>query len=237
MAKKKTPKRQKTPPRKVKEPWRLSKRGKWGLIAGAVAALLIAIVWIVVYNMQALPLDSEGKIITAEGQNWLVYNEKTKSNPRYLKLGEIAPAEGYTLDKVDSISDANEPVYYFKPESGDASAITYGALVGKSDYKSIADSTVASVSSMLIEGTASEVISANLSGKNVAYYLYSGGMPDAQEQEKIDYYAKQLNAYAQAPNGKSVVFMIEQHSDTGTDYADDQAFLDVLEKALAGLTL
>ncbi len=237
MAKNRIPNKQKTPPKKPNDQWRLSDRDKKILIIAAAAIALIVIVWIIVYNAQAVKLDSEGKIITAEGQNWLVYNEKSKASPRYIKLGEVNAAEGYALDKSDFLSDPNEPIYYFKPASEEKPAINYAAMVGKGDYKSIAENTVASVPALLKDAAVGEVTAASLSGKNATYYIYSGGNMNADDPEKIDSYTKQMNAYAEAKNGRCVVLMIDQKSDTGADFLDDQAFIDVLEKALAGLSV
>lgn len=235
MAGKKIPNRQKTPPRKPKEAWRLSDKEKKGLIIGAVALALIVIIWVGMYNASALPINSEGNVTIPEGQNWLVYNEKTTSNPRYLKLGEVVPAEGYVLNEVTTISDKNEPVYFFKPEDETASRLTYGVLPGKKDYATLANNTVTSVSAMLVDATASEIKTAKLGGRDVAYYTYSGGMANMEDAEKIDYYSKQMNAYASAANGKSVIFMIQSRSDTNGGFPDDAEYEELLEKAIAGI--
>ena len=78
------------------------------IIAAVVLVLAIAAIIILPDAIEARHLIKvkDGALQGVE-DNWLVLNVGTSSHPKYRKIAEVDPAEGYSFEKTDHLSSLN----------------------------------------------------------------------------------------------------------------------------------
>ena len=237
MAKSKVPAQKRSKPKSA-QPFVFTPIMRNSLIAAGVLIVALIVFFQLRYHMAALPLDAEGKITMPDGQHWLVYNEKTTSNPRYIKLGSVDAGEGYTLRGAEFVTDPNVQYYTFEPTASSDNPLVYRAIVAQGSYKDVPANVSASLASMLVDGKASEIVETNMAGRNVSYY-FCDGMREATTSDAKDVHTKAVYGYVDVSSDRSVSLSVEQtFLATGDpNYAPDEDFLAVLELAVAGVKL
>lgn len=229
------PRPQRVKPKVEKKTFHLTQKMK--IIGTVIAslALLAALFFIIRYNAEALSVDRDGRVITGDG-NWLVYNVGRRDRPRYLKFGEIEPAQGYQLDRTDYTYNENESIFYFKPVIEDAAITSYSAMVGNGAYDVLSQSTFENLGSYSPDATFSELTDRVIDGKNIRMYAYSVRVKNAETGE-IEEERNLLNAYAQAKGGHSILLTLEHAPALDGEAPGLDDYLPLLEDAVRGLLI
>ena len=236
MPKKKVPAQKRSAPKSAAEMFSLSPLAKKLLIAAAALIVLVILFFVVRYHAIALPVDADGAISIPEGKHWIIYNERTMANPRYLKLAEIEPGEGYVFGKSDIISDKNLPIHYFDPIDAQDNPLTYYVSAGKGYYENIPGEIREASTGLRENGVSTEPASAKLMGRDVCYF-FCEGTTRSTNAANSDYQSKNLYAYVKVTGERSLVVSVEQRlaADITPNYLPDEDFLDVLAAAIPGL--
>lgn len=121
---------------KPKEP--MSKQLKYGLIIGGAVVVLALVLFLIFYNDGSLPMQ-DGEVVMG-ADNWIVVNTGTSSKPKYYKIAEIEPAEGYVAEESETsattpgfqnfvATDPENPVsrYYVMGVNGKAGEVVESA--------------------------------------------------------------------------------------------------------------
>lgn len=93
---------------------------KYGIAFCAVALVIAVVLFFALYNDGALPVQ-DGKPVMG-GDNWLLANVGSSGDPKYYKVGEIAPVEGYVRDTEAELEDW---IYSFTAEDAESRIGSY----------------------------------------------------------------------------------------------------------------
>ena len=123
------------------------------IIAAVVLVLAIAAIIILPDAIEARHLIKvkDGALQGVE-DNWLVLNVGTSSHPKYRKIAEVDPAEGYSFEKTDHLSSLNlsTNLTFKADDEQNAVADTYVALSSANECKALAEKAFSNIQSGVI---------------------------------------------------------------------------------------
>lgn len=211
-----------------------------GFAVIAVAILCAAFLpdWIESFSL----LKVEDGVVQGMEDNWLISNVGTSTKPKYRKIAEVDPPEGYALTKRDSLSsDENLTYAVYEPvESGIAQQLL--AQTAKGDPESLISTLSTNMSvyggEYLYTGESTQE---TIDGKTLYSTLIEYTMPantasngsdesegteatEASETEKI--YTQSAVVYVVSPlDGYSVVLTASNDGSDESAFADRDALL------------
>ena len=147
-------------------------------VVAVIAAIILAFV---LWNALDGHLDIvDGKVVTA-GDNWIIANTRTASNPKYFKIGEVGEVEGFerTVDST-SIGSSNQPGYSYMPEENTMGIAGTSIFAAAGDYDELATRSASSYASF---GEVGKIDKSNLAGKKarVTSYAYNYETPESEQ--------------------------------------------------------
>lgn len=202
---------------------------KWGLIFVAVALVVAIILFIALYDDGSLPVKDGAAVME---DNWIVANVGSNSSPKYYKIGETAPIEGFTLSDEDFGTETLK-VYTYRPDDPE-SRIDYYTVTG---IKGVPSDNVQTINdtyaSWMTELEVGPVEHAAIGDKDVDYFT-SATPPITEEElaqapEGFEYTKQYLNAYV--PSVRDTTVLITVVVKTSMEYPgmSDAEFMDILE--------
>ena len=243
--KKRVPARVKT--KKEYKPQGITKQ-EWitiGIVVGVIAVLIIGYVLLRDLFDGSLKV-TDGKVQAEE--NWIVVNTGTSSSPKYYKLGEVSPVDGYAMERQSLTGDENAPTFVFTPE-GDSPLEDVTILAAKGGAEEMASKVLANYTSFLQNAVPGEVAQKTIGGRTgwsfscdydevstvtaeataepEATPAAETAEPEATaEPETATRAARIVGIYFDAPRGMSILV-------TSTAKADDAAALPSLDEMYA----
>lgn len=211
-------------------------------IAILIAIIAAIILGIVLFNLlyDDGSLKVENGVAQVQGENSLIVNVGSSNNPRYFKLGQTAPVEGYTLVSEPVGSDENVTHSVYTPvEDSPIGEITVEAVTYKADL--IASSIQAAYASAE-GGVCSDLAEADLDGRKVQYFTFHSTQPSktedsAEEPTEAETFTPSQNLFAFVPAGeRSITIKVRVAAETEADYVDDSILIDALNQILPSLT-
>ncbi|MEE1199676.1 MAG: hypothetical protein U0L09_03400 [Christensenellales bacterium] len=209
----------------------------FGLIGFIVVLTCVIVIPNWIENIGVLKMV-DGKVQGVE-EDWLIGNYGSTNDPKYRKLAEVAPAEGYALDRVeDGTSSTEERVFYYKPTTDDAPAEEYFVQAGKNDY----DQIIASASSML-SSYAQEVLfvdeeqHAKVGDTDVRYYLAEYVINNSEDPENpdLEYWQSAYLYMDSSVAGGCVALGASNTGDDETAFKDRDALYQLLLDAAGAI--
>jgi hypothetical protein len=234
MAGKKMPARMKKT-KQVKEPMMTKKQ--WITLGVCVAVAVVALIaFFVLRDMFDGSLKVVDDAVQAE-ENWIFANTGTSSRPKYFKLGEIEPAEGYTLERQFYGSDERVPTFLFYPEG--ESPVKYISLLPASEgAKAVAEKVAASYGSFYTGAVTGEVTERQLAGHSGWGFdcVYESGL-QLDETSGEGKPGRTLNLYFDAPRGLSILISATSEAEDAALVADEATLLALMEPIARALTI
>lgn len=222
----------------------IPKELKYGL-AFCGAALVIAIVLVIaLYNDGSLAMNDEGMPIM-EANNWLIANKGSSSEPKYYKIGEINPIEGFAVDEteLDDIS-TNMRIYIFNPDDPDSQISQY--YVTATDRQANANAETANSNYRIYSSLQiGDVQTATMDGQEVHYFT-AVLLPSSEQAEETDADSttdtdaaaeetqteapqQQLLAYIPAKRDTTILVSVTLPLSEEVSALTDEALLDILQ--------
>lgn len=209
----------------------------FGLIGLVVILACVIVIPDWIDNIGVLKMV-DGKVQGVE-DNWLIGNYGSANAPKYRKLAEMAPAEGYVLDRVEEgTSSSEERVFYYKPTTDYAPAAEYFVQAGKKDY----DQIIASASPML-SSYAQEVLfmdeeqHAKVGDTDVRYYLAEYVVNNSEDSENpdLEYWQSAYLYMDSSVAGGCVALGASNTGDDETAFKDRDALYQLLLDAAGAI--
>lgn len=209
---------------------------KWGLIFVAVALVVAIILFFALYDDGSLPVK-DGVAVMED--NWIVANTGTTSSPKYYKIGEVAPIEGFALTDEDFGTDTLK-VFTYRPEDSE-SRIDYYTVAGikgvPADNVQTINDTYASWMTELEVGPVEHV---TIGDMDVDYFT-SATPPVTEEElaqapEGFEYTKQYLNAYVPSVRDTSVLVTVVVKTSMEYPGMSDAEFVEVLEEITDAIT-
>ncbi len=233
--KKRVPARSKGP--KEKKPEWLTKK-QWitlGICVAAAVVLLVA--YLLLRDLFDGSLKVADGVVQAE-DGWVVVNNGTTDRPKYFKLGEVQPVDGYRLEEEDYLGDENVPAFYFYPE-GESPVDSIGLLPAKGGAQEMAERAAASYGSFFTGAQTSQVAPREIAGKSgwgfTCAYESSAFSDEATQEENKP--GRVVNLYFDAPHGVSVLISATASAADAASVADEAALLALMEPVVESLTI
>jgi len=213
-----------------------------GIVVGAIAVILIGYFLLRDYFDGSLRV--EGGVVQAE-EDWIVVNTGTSNSPKYFKLGEVSPVDGYAMT-VEHLSDQNVPTFTFKPESGGAIE-NVEILAAKGGAQEMAERFSDSLGSFLQSAVASEASQRQIGGRTgwafscdyenpVSQTAEATPAPDAAAAPKVQA-ARMIDAYFDASRGLSIMVSITAKADDAAQLPSVEDMYAMLDPFVQGLTI
>jgi len=225
------------------------------LAVSIFAAIILAVVLFNVFYHDGSLKVVNGTIIT-EGENSLIVNTGSASNPRYFKLGEAHAVEGYKLEATqsvytDSLTTYNDYAYLSEDENNPIESVSLST--NPYSAKLISDATLAALSST--EGyECSEAKTAEYKGKTIHYYHYKQDLAatsailaddaevlgdaealEAAAEEPMGY-RQGMNAYVDVGNDRCLVYHLLNSTDTEEGYLTEIQLSSAMYEIIDALT-
>ena len=125
-----------------------------GIVAAVIAVLIIGYVLLRDLFDGSLKV-TDGKVQAEE--NWIVVNTGTSSSPKYYKLGEVSPVDGYTMKRESLTGDDNAPTFVYTPE-GESAVEDVTILAAKGGAEEMASKVLTNYASFLQNAVPGEVV-------------------------------------------------------------------------------
>ena len=149
-----------------------------------ILVCIVAVIAIGLFLFNRFYDDGSLKVVSGavqvSGENSLVINTGTGNSPKYYKLGQTAPLEGYTLTSKPINTDENVVAYTYEPEDA-SSAIDSVSVNGVVSPASNFASYVASYYSGYPQVEVSEVQTKTV-GEHEVYWLTARAFPEVAEE-------------------------------------------------------
>lgn len=110
------------------------------VIVLVIVGVLVLPDWIESFSL----LKVKDGVVQGVEDNWLICNLGTSSSPKYRKLAEINPVEGFELTGTNYITDANVPYFVYAP-TGDSAAQQMTIQAGNGDAQTLAEKYASSI--------------------------------------------------------------------------------------------
>ena len=220
------------------------------IIAAVVLVLAIAAIIILPDAIEARHLIKvkDGALQGVE-DNWLVLNVGTSSHPKYRKIAEVDPAEGYSFEKTDHLSSLNlsTNLTFKADDEQNAVADTYVALSSANECKALAEKAFSNIQSGVITSqlnvlTQSDKLqTCDVNGVQGYWYTmnYSSEVPAEEEGgEATTKYSQ--NVYLYLPAGikdTSVILSASNTCESEEEFGDVDAMLEMLKEASTHITM
>ena len=138
---------------------------KYGILFCAIALVVAVILFFALYNDGSLPMEN-GKPVM-QGDNWLLANVGSSNSPKYYKVGEVAPVEGYVRDTETELEDW---IYMYKAEDAENRIGSY-YVTGVNRVPDVnAGALYDSYTSFVGEWSVTPVQTATIGGDEVDYF-------------------------------------------------------------------
>lgn len=159
---------------------------KYGIAFCAVALVAAIVLVIALYNDGSLALNEEG-LPVMEANNWLVANKGSSSDPKYYKVGEISPLDGFSVEE-DTLEDMsmNMRIYNFLADDPDSQITQYYATATDRPAKDNAETANANYLLYYDSLQISDVRTAAIDGLEVHYFTTASLPSSAQEETEAD---------------------------------------------------
>lgn len=209
-----------------------------GFAVIAVAILCAAFLpdWIESFSL----LKVEDGVVQGMEDNWLISNVGTSTKPKYRKIAEVDPPEGYALTKRDSLSsDENLTYAVYEPvESGIAQQLMAQAGSQEAETLSASYSSIASLYGGEYLYT-SEVQQDTIDGKTIYTILVEYTMQTNTDTENPEYgYTQSAAAYIDSPlDGRCVLLTANNDGADESAFADRDAMLEFVRNWAATVRL
>lgn len=213
----------------------MPKELKWGLIFVGVALVVAIILFALLYDDGSLPMK-DGEAVMED--NWLIANVSTSSSPKYYKVGEIAPIDGFSLTDEDNGTDTLK-VYTYRPDDPD-STIDYYYVTGingtpEDNAHTINDNYRA----WMTELEVGPVEHVTIDDKDVDYFT-SATPPVTEEElaeapEGIEYTRQYLSAYIPGIRDTSVLVSVVVKTSMEYPGLTDAEYVELLEEIMASI--
>lgn len=104
------------------------------VIVLVIVGVLVLPDWIESFSL----LKVKDGVVQGVEDNWLICNLGTSSSPKYRKLAEINPVEGFELTDTNYITDANVPYFVYAP-TGDSPVQQMTIQAGNGNAQTLAE--------------------------------------------------------------------------------------------------
>lgn len=206
----------------------ISKELKAGLIFCACALVLAVILFFALYDDGSLPLKDGKPVLGAD--NWLAVNTGTSSKPKYYKVGEVNPADGYTQDE-ETVEQGTMRVYYFSPEDAESRVTSYYVTAIARDPKTNAETAKTNYGMFGEEMEIGDVKTAEVGGTEMYYFTT---VAKATEEAAA---SQQFIAYFAAPRDMTILTCINAEIPEAGQPMEEADMLSMMEEIVAGVTL
>lgn len=182
-------------------------------------------------------------VVQDAGDNWLISNMSETSKPKYRKIAEVNPADGWELAETeDGLSgDDQERMFYFAPAEGTEAVVDeYYVLVGKDNYDSLANTAIGTLSNFAYEMINQSEVQSEVIGENsVSYFTmeYSLNASEDEENPVLEYY-QTVNMYVKSNvDGRCVLVSANTAPADKADFVDSAALVDLCKAAVANIVI
>lgn len=212
-------------------------------IGFCVFALILAVIlFFALYNDGSLPVQ-DGNVVT-EGDNWLVANTGTSSSPKYYKVGEVNPIDGYAVDP-NGLGSSDPNMYMHTYTAIDSEAAIDGYYVraikqapeinaesAYANYPLFGNNVVGEMQTLTIAGHEAICFTADV--PDTALSDAAGGDAEAETSTSL---TQQLLCYLPSVRDTSVLVVLYTDIDTTSEAQVDETVLyDMLQKVVANIT-
>ena len=226
------------------------------VIVLVIVGVLVLPDWIESFSL----LKVKDGVVQGVEDNWLICNLGTSSSPKYRKLAEINPVEGFELADTSYITDANTPYFILKP-TGDSAAQQMTIQAGNGSAQTLAEKYASSI------GAFAEVLEiwAVLVEYRMENYTETEAETDSETETEpkttqspndytdtveetdtvVDSEAEPTYTYSQSAivytdtlvDGRSVVISASVEGDSEAAFGDREALLEAAKSAVASIEL
>lgn len=206
-----------------------------------LAAILFCAVAVPRIVDAVLYLDVRDGVVQGVEDDWLIKNFSETDKPRYRKVAEVSPAQGYVFDRAEaSPVDKQENYLYYRAEDSSVPLQEYYAFAGNSSYDELARDSLDTIQNFVDEVIyAGEVVSGEYEEvKYCSYVLEYSDNNAADNQAAQMEYIQMVNVYVQSPMKDTCVIL--SSTIVGGDisvFADRGALLDSLVAAIPSIEL
>lgn len=205
---------------------------KFGIAFCAVALVVAVVVFFAIYRDGSLDIV-DGMPVIPEGENWIVANVGTQSDPKYFKLGQVQPLEGYALDEAQSASASETGfiTYAFVPEDSDSRILSYIVRGLNDAYDANAASANRDYLAWNGNLTIGSIQHMHVGDTDVDYFTTA--TPVAPEQET----QQQMISYLPAGRSRTVTITVFVRTSEALDPLPDEALEALTEQIIGTITL
>lgn len=208
------------------------------LCVGLAAVILVIVLAFVLVDKLDGHLPVQDGVVVTEGDNVIVVNNGTLSNPRYFKLGQAGEVEGYTLSRLeDLVNDDNVAPFGYEPqdEASLVSRVTINPAVG--DYKQVAQDRQSQFAQFLPNAQAGEVTEITAGGHPAYGFGMDYNYDNAQMGEGEGFtFVRDYYACVKAGKGCVMVYASSEAPEEA-GLADQETLIQAVNDVAAKLTV
>lgn len=211
------------------------------VIVVVIIGVLVLPDWIESFSL----LKVKDGVVQGVEDNWLICNLGTSSSPKYRKLAEINPVDGFEMSETSYITDANTPYFIFEP-TGDSAAQKLTVQAGNGGAEALASKyaeTIGAFSDVLYK---SDVAAETVGDRKIWTILVEYRMENYSEEEaESDAETEPTYSYTQSAlvytdalvSGRSIVISAAVDGDSESVFVDREALLEAAKSAVSSIEL
>ena len=229
------------------------------VIVLVIVGVLVLPDWIESFSL----LKVKDGVVQGVEDNWLICNLGTSSSPKYRKLAEVNPVEGFELTGTNYITDANVSYFVYAP-TGDSAAQQMTIQAGNGDAQTLAEKYASSIGAFAEVLYQDEVIHDTVGDREIWAVLVEYRMENyteteteteaetdteaeteteaeadsATEAEPTYTYSQSAIVYTDTlVDGRSIVISASVEGDSEAAFGDREALLEAAKSAVASIEL
>lgn len=211
------------------------------VIVLVIVGVLVLPDWIESFSL----LKVKDGVIQGVEDNWLICNLGTSSSPKYRKLAEINPVDGFELSETSYITDANTPYFIYTP-TGDSAAQKLSIQAGNGGAETLAKQYAESIGAFSEVSYKSDVTEETVGDRKVWTVLVEFRMEDyVEEDADSETETEPTYTYTQSAlvytdtfvDGRSVVISASVEGDSESAFGDREALLEAAKSAVGSIEL
>ena len=211
------------------------------VIVVIIIGVLVLPDWIESFSL----LKVRDGVVQGVEDNWLICNLGTSSSPKYRKLAEVNPIDGFEMTGTSYITDSNTPYLIFAP-TGDSAAQTMTIQAGNGGAQTLAEKYASTIGNFAEVLYRDELIHETVADHEIWAILLEYRMEDFTESESdTETEADPTYTYTQSAvvytdtlvDGRSVVISAAVEGDSEAAFGDREALLEAAKSAVASIEL